>query len=256
MDKRIIGGQKRIGETNQNRYGSVMKIVEYNNATDILVEFDNNYQVRTNYNHFKKGDIGNPYDKSVRGMGYLGEGNYVTKVNGVKTKEYLCWTSILSRCYNPELHKTRSSYEDCLMCEEWLNFQNFSEWFNRNYYTVGEFKMEIDKDILVKGNKIYSSETCIFVPQFINSLFTKSNKTRGQYPIGVTFNKSQQKFIAQINIESVKKQVGIFDNELDAFYTYKKAKEDYIKSVAEKYKDQIPEKLYLAMLKYEVEIDD
>lgn len=257
MDKRIIEGQKRIGETNQNKYGSTMKIVEYNKATDILVEFDNNYQVRTNYNHFKKGDIGNPYDKTIHGVGYLGEGKYRTKVNGVKTPQYLVWMAMFNRCYSEVFQKDNPIYIDCRVCEEWHNFQIFSRWYDENFYTLEEkCSIAIDKDILIKGNKIYSPETCIFVPQFINNLFTKSNKTRGKYLIGVTFNKARQKFIAQLNIDNVKKQVGIFDNELDAFFAYKKAKEDYIKSVAEKYKDQIPEKLYNVMMNYEVEIDD
>ena len=120
--------------------------------------------------------------------------------------------------------------------------------------------MEIDKDILCKGNKIYSPQTCIIVPQRINKLFTKSNKLRGDLPIGVYYNKQNKKYRSQISkIENGKKQrvyLGLYNTPQEAFESYKKAKENYIKQVADEYKLYIPKELYDAMYDYRVEITD
>lgn len=86
---------------------------------------------------------------------------------------------MLNRCCSGKLHKRESTYINCKVCDEWLNFQNFSEWFKNNYYEVEGQRMELDKDILNKGNKIYSPNTCIFVPHNINNLFTKMIKLEG-----------------------------------------------------------------------------
>ena len=120
--------------------------------------------------------------------------------------------------------------------------------------------MALDKDVLVKGNKTYSPNTCVFVPQNINVLFTKCNKARGKYPIGVSFYKDRNKYQAHCKIfsngKSKQKNLGYYNNIDDAFYAYKQFKEDYIKQVADEYKDNIPNKLYEAMYNYKVEITD
>ena len=52
------------------------------------------------------------------------------------------------------------------------------------------------------------------------------------------------------------KYLGLFPNQQEAFYAYKKAKEKYIKEVADLYKNIIPQKVYDAMYSYQVEITD
>ena len=116
--------------------------------------------------------------------------------------------------------------------------------------------MCLDKDILVKGNKIYSPETCIFVPQRINTLFCKSDSIRGKYQIGVSFDNKQNSFMSYMTVDNNFKFLGYYNNEQDAFNTYKKAKEKYIKKIAEQYKEYIPQKLYEAMYKWKVEETD
>ena len=122
--------------------------------------------------------------------------------------------------------------------------------------------MQLDKDILNKGNKIYSPETCVFVPQRINNLFTKSNKIRGGYPIGVNYSQNCNCLCVRCSIlcedKKKNKHLGYFslDEPFKAFSTYKNFKENYIKKVADEYKELIPQKLYEALYKYEVEIND
>ena len=200
----------------------------------------------------------NIYIPTVCGVGYIGEGKYKVSMNRKHTIEYDRWKGMLRRCYDEKERYKNSTYSDVTICDEWLNFQNFAEWWNTNYYSIDDEKMQLDKDILVKGNKIYSPEYCIFVPQCINSLFVKRDQSRGDLPIGVGYDKKRNKYRAYCSIK--KKLVAIGNNyhtPEDAFYKgYKPFKEKVIKEMADRYKENIPVKLYDAMMNYEVEISD
>lgn len=248
----------RIGEENYNTFGTKMKIVEYKNAHDIIVEFQDEHKVRvhTEYKNFKINQVKNPYDKTFYGVGYLGEGAYssITHRRILKT-----WQGMLERCYEPYYINKHFTYKDCYVCDEWLCFQNFARWYEDNYYECNNERIELDKDILHKGNKTYSPETCVFVPQRINKLLTKSDKLRGKLPIGCAKCERDRKILVQCNTNKGKQEkLGTFplDRPFQAFYTYKTFKEAYIKQVADEYKNLIPNKLYEALYKWEVEIND
>lgn len=260
----MIKTRDRLGNENYNTYGTLMKIVIYNKATDIVVEFQDEYKYRKRcaYKEFKNGTVKNPYDRVICNVGYIGKDG---QCNGLF---YDIWTHMVKRCYDPyELNKY-PTYIDCYVCDEWLNYSNFEKWCYANYYKVLNEKMCLDKDILIKGNKIYSPKTCIFVPERINLLFCKSEKTRGKYPIGVSeFLRKQygyrklRSYCNVYNEESNRykqKHLGYFplDKPFQAFYTYKQFKENYIKQVANEYKDLIPLNLYNALYSWEVEIND
>ena len=247
----------RTGEKGVNKWGSKMTIINYNNNANIKIEFENGYEIGTTYREFKKGSVKSPYDKSVYGIGYLGVGNYKTYYyDTIKTEEYRVWCHMLERCYDDKHREKFPTYKGCSACEEWLCFQNFAKWFNENFYEIEEETMHLDKDILCKGNKIYSPNNCVFVPQRINELFTKRNKLRGDYPIGVDFNKRNKLFRARCSTLQGNKHLGYYKTKEEAFKVYKIEKEKEIKNRADNYKDFIPEKLYSAMYKYEVEIRD
>ena len=176
----------RIGEKRINNFGSEMIIIGYRTNKDIDVyfpEYDWTFK-NSAYKEFKNGKIKCPYERRYYVVGYSGEGKYKVKENGKHTRVYKTWSNMLKRCYDPKLHKKRPTYKDCEVSEELHNFQNFAKWYEDNYYEVEGERMCLDKDILVKGNKIYSPETCIFVPNTINLLFTKSDKARGKSVIG------------------------------------------------------------------------
>ena len=168
---------------------------------------------------------------------------------------------MLQRCYSEKEHERHPTYIGCEVYEGWHNFQNFAKWYKDNYYEVGNEKMCLDKDILFKGNKIYSPDTCIFVPETINKLFIKNDKNRGESVIGATLCKNG-KYQAQCNIinpetgKSKQEYLGLYDSQEKAFQVYKYHKERNIKQIADYYKIHIPQKLYDAMYNYEVEIDD
>ena len=253
-----------ISKNKESLGGYEMKIIEYNNAKDIVIEFQDEYRtkIHTRYDCFKKGNIKNPYHKVICGIGYIGEGKYKTSDNKKHAKAYDVWIAMINRCYDPYYLNKYPTYIDCYVCDEWHCFQNFAEWFYKNYYEVENETMHMDKDIICKGNKIYSPKTCIFVPNNINVLFCKRNKSRGKYPIGVSWDKEKRKFHSQCSTfnrkenKRKKKHIGRYDTINEAFLAYKEFKEKHIKQVADEYKDLIPQKLYEAMYEYEVEIND
>lgn len=132
----------------------------------------------------------------------------------------------------------------------------FRRWYLNNYYEIEGERMYLTCNILVKNNKIYSPETCIFVPQIIDNIFKTSKNKRGDYPIGVTYNVKKELYQARISEWRKYKSLGYYQTSFEAFQVYKKEKERYVKEVANHYKDQIPQKLYNAMMSYEVNIDD
>lgn len=246
----------RIGEINYNRYGNKMKIVEYINCTNIIVEFENGYKRKTRYDHFKNGTIKIPYDKSIFGKGFIGEGQYNITKNGKRTNEYNKWLHMFERIYATEYKE--KCYEGCSICKEWHNFQIFAKWCNENYYEIDGEQIQLDKDILIKGNKIYSPETCIFVPEKINYLFRKRGKTKKGLPVGVgRVIKNSFKYISHCKNKNGKRiYLGSFETTKEAFESYKIYKEKIIKQFADEYKNKIPNKLYESMLNYKIEITD
>ena len=252
--------EERLGEARMMKCGEIAFIVNYSHSNDITVQFKETEElVKTTYKNFKNGSVKSHFTPSVCGVGIIGNEKSIDE-NGKTTKSYSVWHSMLIRCYSDECQKKHPTYKDCCVCEEWHNYSNFKKWFNDNYYEIEGERMDLDKDILMKGNKIYSPNTCVFVPQNINTLFIKSNKSRGKYPIGINFNKDANKFTAQCSIfyngKSKLKGLGYYNTIEDAFEVYKKFKEANIKQIADEYKDKIPDKLYEAMYNYKVEITD
>ena len=249
----------RTGEETYNKFGSKMIITKYNNRKDIDIYFpEYDYTVNhVQYGNFKKGKISCPYEKCTYGVGYLGEGKYKSIENGKHTKCYNTWNNMLKRCYDPKLQERQPTYKDCEVCEEWHNFQNFAKWYNDNYYEVPGERMHLDKDILIKGNKIYSRDTCLFVPNRINLLFTYKRNNKLKLPSGISPNGS--KYQVMCHDGSGKRIIlGTYETINEAFTIYKEFKERVIKQVADEYysKGLIPKKVQDALYKYEVLITD
>ena len=258
----MVAKINRKGEKNYNTFGSEMIITEYRGCMDIDVYFpEYNWTAKgVEYSCFKNGKIKSPYERRVYGAGYLGEGKYKCKENGKITRAYKTWKNMLKRCYSEKLHEKRPTYIGCEVCNEWLNFQNFAKWHEENYYEIEGEVTHLDKDILNKGNKIYSPDTCIFVPQTINSLFTKRDNDRGDSCIGTS--PYQDKYMVRCRMinpktsKSKNEYLGLYNTEIEGFEVYKYYKEKNIKQVADYFKSKIPSELYDGMYSYEVEITD
>ena len=245
----------RTGEKGVNNFGSEMVIVEYRKWDDVDIYFpEYDWLLKhVRYAHFKNGEIKCPYERRYFNVGYLGEGKYKMSENGKFKKEYKIWYYMLQRCYDPKYQEREPTYKGCTVEEFWLNFQNATEWYKSNYYEIPGERIELDKDILFKGNKIYSRDTCIFVPQKINLLFTK----RGN---NIRLRKSGNYQVNCNNIYGKTICLGTYSSKEEAFQVYKQYKEKLIKDVIDSYKGKIPEPFYSrlrdAMYNYEVEIDD
>lgn len=188
-------------------------------------------------------------ESTMCGVGYHGSENV-----DCTSESYLKWHDMLVRCYNAKFHERQPQYKGCFVCEEWLNYSNFKIWYNRHKITG--MSLDLDKDILFKGNKVYSPETCCLVPHAINTLFLNGRKNRGDMPLGVHFDKSKDKYRAEMSFMGKQIKLGTFDTAEAAFARYKKYKEDFIKDMAEQYKDEISDKVYDAMIRWKIEIDD
>ena len=163
---------------------------------------------------------------------------------------------MLRRCYSDSFKKKHPTYEDCKCSENFKSYEYFYEWCHSQIGFDNE-GWHLDKDLLAKGNRVYSADSCIFIPQEINSLLIKREALRGEYLIGVYWDKTNKAFRARVNKNKGKQEhLGLFNTEIEAFNAYKQAKESFVKEQAEKWKSQIDPRAYKALMNYQVEIDD
>jgi hypothetical protein len=243
----------RIGENFITNEGYKIEIIECFGTNNCTVKFENGIKlINRRYEDIKRGEISNPNNRTINNIGYFGVGNYLSSINGVKQKHYSVWVDMIRRCYDEKMHIKNPTYKNCLVCNEWHNFQNFAKWFEDNFIN----DCQLDKDILIKGNKLYSPKTCLFVPHKINYLLLKYDAKRGEYPIGVNYHKRIKKFRSNVSINGKAKRLGYFDTPEEAFNIYKIAKEQEIKKLANIYKETITKECYEALINYQVEITD
>lgn len=201
-------------------------------------------------------------DNLIYGVGVYETGKYkgydslCGSKNGM-TKEYSLWVGMLQRCYSDYQKDGRNStYAECTVSDNFKNFQYFAEWCNSQIgFNCKDY--HLDKDLLIKGNKVYSEDTCVFVPKELNMLFNKKKKQRGSYPIGVSFHKRDRHYAATVSVGKGRcKLIGQFDSPDEAYIAYKLEKERIVKAAAEYWKEHIDIRVYVALMNYEVEITD
>ena len=245
-----------VGKVCKSKSSGDFKILKYNDSKNVEIQFlTTGYETVTQLGHIKSGSIKDPYSPSVCGVGVVGT-KYPPTVNGVQTKEYALCCDMLRRCYSDDFKKRQPTYDGCEVSDSFKSYTYFYEWCNKQIGFDNEY-WQLDKDLLIKGNKVYSEDSCIFLPKEINSLLTKSNKTRGEHLIGVCWYKKDKAFVARVNKnKGGSEYLGSFNTEIEAFKAYKKAKESFIKEQADKWKSQIDERAYEALMNYTVEITD
>ena len=245
-----------VGVVCKSKSSGDFKILKYNDSKNVDIQFLNTgFESTVQLTTIKSGEVKDRLSPSVCGVGILGT-EYPTKISGVLTKEYKLWCGMLQRCYSDSYQKQRPTYEGCEVSDSFKSYEYFYEWCNKQIgFDVKGF--DLDKDLLIKGNKVYSENTCIFIPREINTLLVKRESSRGEHLIGVYWHKKDKAFASQVNKNKGKQEhLGYFNTELEAFNAYKTAKELYIKEVANKFKSQIDLRAYEALMNYEVNIDD
>ena len=249
-----------VGKVCKSKSSGDFKIVKYNNSRNVVIQFlKTGFEMVARLDNIKSGEIKDPYSPSVFDVGIVGT-NYPATGDGRITKEYNRWYSMLERCYSDTFKKKYLTYEGCEASENFKSYEYFYEWCQKQIGFNNEGNgnpFQLDKDLLIKGNKVYSESTCVFIPSEINSLLVKHEALRGEHLIGVHWSKTHKAFKATVRKnKGGREHLGYFATELEAFNAYKTAKESFIKEQAEKWKDKIDERAYEALMKYQVEITD
>ena len=163
---------------------------------------------------------------------------------------YYIWSAMIKRCYDKSNDKYRT-YHDCEVCDEWKYFSNFYKWYTCNYVDG----WCLDKDILSKNVKIYSPQTCCFVPNEINVMFNRHQNRRGESNIcGV--RKHYNKYEARISKFGKTTVLGYFKNKEEALMVYRENKKQYICEMANIWKNKLDTNVYNALINYNVEVED
>lgn len=243
--------QIEIGDVFPTNEGGSVTVIEYHNALKVSVKHNDNHSHVTDVRagDLRKGEVKNPYYPSVFGVGFIGIGEYATsQERGNKSSPaYTAWSNMLQRCYCPKYHAKKPSYVDCVAHEDWHNFQNFAKWYEQQYRADG---WQLDKDLIIEGNKLYSADTCALIPHQLNNLMLDRSAMRGDLPIGVSRNR--KRYQAELSVDGKKHKLGIYDTPEEAFEIYKFAKEANVRRMAEKYRGLINSRVYEALINYEV----
>ena len=247
--------KEKVGEIFSSKFCGDFVVLSYINTANVRIRFlDTGYETVTRSCQVKSGQVKDRSLPTVHGVGVIGD-SYSCWDGSKIRKEYDLWSSMLARCYSPKAHKARETYIGCTVSENFKSYTYFYEWCNRQV-GFNEDTFELDKDLLAIDSKSYGEDTCVFLPKEINTAIIKQNKKRGDFPIGVTYHKNTGNFVAQLSTSTGRKHVGAFNNVIDAFAAYRKAKETYLVELAEKWKGSIDERAYDALISYQVSIDD
>ena len=193
--------------------------------------------------------------KLVYGAG-VNDRSRPANVAGKPVKEYQLWQGMLERCFSEKLQTRRPTYKGCSVSDNFLHYSYFYDWCQQQ---IGFGKVDengsywhLDKDLLFVGNKVYSENTCVFAPQETNSFFIDCGNVRGEYPVGVYFDKASGKFKAQCAVNGKPKHLGLFNTPQEAFAVYKPFKEALCKQLALKWQHEIDPRLFNAMMNWTV----
>lgn len=174
--------------------------------------------------------------------------------NRKESKEFSIWHGVIARCCSKKTKASDPAYKECFASEKFKRYSDFKLWC-QNQIGFGFDDWQLDKDLIQKGNKEYHPDKCVFVPREINAFLRTRKKCRGLYPIGVTRVKNGN-YITQLKVNNKSVFIGKFPTPELAFQAYKVAKEQAIKDMANKWKDQIDPRAYTALMNYQVEITD
>ena len=245
-----------VGKVFKSKSSGDFKVVKYSDSGHVEIQFLNTgYETVVQLGHIKSGGVKDRYSPSVYEVGITGT-KHPTYEGGVQTKEYVLWKHMLRRCYSDTYKKKQPTYEDCEVSNNFKSYEYFYEWC-QNQIGFGNNGWHLDKDLLVKGNKVYSENSCVFIPAEINLVLTKRTASRGEHLIGVCWHERDKVFVAQVNKNKGRSEhLGYFNTEIEAFNAYKTAKEAFVKEQAKNWKSQIDDRAYEALMNYQVEITD
>ena len=176
--------------------------------------------------------------------------------DGTQRKSYGAWKNMIRRCFDERLQEKYPTYRGCSVSDYFLNFSDFHEWCE-SQIGYREKGFHLDKDILVKGNKVYSKDTCVFIPCGLNQFLVNRINFRGDNPVGVSFQKRNGLFHSRVNNGFGKLlHIGYFENKEDAFNAYKEKKMAIALKLINYYKDQVDERVLVSLANVSFSIED
>lgn len=227
----------KVGQKFTNKFGEY-EVVQRSEKQWYIVRFSDGFMKKVTDKNIKEGTVKNPYTPFVKGVGYIGEGEFYCKEGRNSSLEYEIWIGILRRCYDAEFQSRHKSYIGCFVEDSWLNFQNFAKWYT-SQPKYGDKNFHLDKDLVVLGNKMYSEGTCRLIPLEINSLFTGSSSVNK----GVHFCKSKKLWVAQCHKGELTEKgkpkqsyLGAYKTEMEARRAYAVCKTNKAEELIEEYK--------------------
>lgn len=248
--------QERKGMQVRTYYGEVATVEEYRSCHEVDIVFENGERATVKWDDFKKGRVRNAYTPTILGKGFMGKGPHSRKTH---LREYEMWVHMIERCYSPLLKKRAPGYEGVTCCDRWLNFQHFCEdihAYGQDVYDK-DAKYELDKDLLVSGNKFYCPERCCLLPTELNCILTQATRGRGDLPVGVFKDYDRGGYRCQISKKDrIYKSGQRFKTPEEAFAWYKVEKEAYVRERTDAWSDKLAPHVVDALFKWEVHITD
>lgn len=180
----------------------------------------------------------------VYGFGIY-DGNFIG--DNSKNKVYQCWRGMIKRCYSLKSLEKQPSYQGTTVCDEWKLYSTFEIWYNENYVDG----YSLDKDIINGSAKLYSPDTCVFVPRDINNSILESNNNESVYPLGVTYHKKKKDmvneykkpFYSQITKKGKSITLGSYKTAFEAHKAWQYAKVEYFNELILEYSGRISPKV-------------
>lgn len=232
-----------------NSFGRFV-VLKYESNKNITVQFlDTGFLTRTTLSQIQRGAITDKLSPTLCGVGILG-GRFDIKENGIPNREYKIWYSMMNRCYDKTYQRRFPTYRECEVSDYFKCYDNFHVWCNEQKGFKEEF-WQLDKDLLITGNKMYGETTCAFLPSVINLAIVKPAKVK-ELPVGVTLSSDKKKFVARISRYGNNEILGRFLDLESAKEVYKHAKVSYITELANKYRGLIDDRAYEALINYKV----
>ena len=236
----------KVGERFKTNQGCECIVLEYNTAFDVVVQFqdDHGYIKSVRTGDLRRGEVANPFFRSVFGIGYYGTDTNSPTGYKANSREHMFWKGAMERCYSEASHKRSPTYIGCDVDERWHNFQNFAEWCQ---WQVGfnEKGWQLDKDLLggITAGRVYSPDCCIFVPQEINTLFIIPTTKADDLPTGVNFCKDRGNYQAGCGAGGYRKALGRFKTPELAYEAYMAYKKIRVSELIDLYADRVDVRL-------------
>lgn len=247
MGSKYLAEDIYCGKYFKSKFNEDYLVLKYIDCENVEIMFSNGVIVTTRTVNIRNGNVPNPMRITTCGVGYHGVGRHPVSENGRKTDAYVRWQAMLNRVYSKIRRKSSICYLNVSVSPEWFNFQNFANWYSLNLPEMGRHTACVDKDIFGYRERIYSENTCAIVPLPVNMAI--------QLGKSCYFCKRRNKWVAslteQIDGKPFHRSLGYFINESDAVVAYCKAKDEYVKSVAVKYKENLSALTFEKLLNFE-----